>query len=383
MLLDGFKWDAQIGDRNTLAPFALVLPSESEVQLTLLAEAPTTELLALEEELKTRATLWPELGLPRRLVRALETEVPWTPSAARVIRFDFHPTADGWSVSEANSDVPGGYTEGSTLPQMFADHFGDARPSGDPASVLCDALADSVPVGGHLALLAASGYLEDQQIIAFLGSLLRARGVHAHLSTPENIRWTNGNAQLLEAGKNVRVDAIFRFFQGEWISRLPGNEWRHFFRGGITPVANPGAAVFTESKRLPLLWSRLRTPVPTWQSLLPSTLSPWETDSIASPRWVLKEAYCNTGDTVISAGWSSRYRFLQGVCAARLRPRQWIAQRRFETTPIPTPLGAMRPCIGVYTVNGKACGLYGRISPLPVIDYQAIDIPILIRRSRR
>jgi hypothetical protein len=42
-----------------------------------------------------------------------------TPAAARVLRFDFHWTDQGWKISEVNSDVPGGYCEASDLPRLM------------------------------------------------------------------------------------------------------------------------------------------------------------------------------------------------------------------------------------------------------------------------
>ena len=38
-----------------------------------------------------------------------------TPAMARVVRFDFHPTSEGWKISEANADVPGGYLKGDLI----------------------------------------------------------------------------------------------------------------------------------------------------------------------------------------------------------------------------------------------------------------------------
>ena len=152
------------------------------------------------------------------------------------------------------------------------------------------------------------------------------------------------------------------------------------FKGGLTPVANPGSAVLTESKRLPLLWSPLGVAVPHWRSLLPLTVDPWGAPLDHQGDWVLKAAYGNTGDAVYSVGWNSPARQWQSVVDSRLRPHRWIAQRRFKTTVLSTPLGPMYPCLGVYTVNGKASGFYGRLSPRPVIDGQAVEVPILIPR---
>jgi len=37
--------------------------------------------------------------------------------------------------------------------------------------------------------------------------------------------------------------------------------------------------------------------------------------------------------------------------------------------------------VGVYTVNGEAAGAYARLSEKPVIDYAAVDIPLLIDQN--
>lgn len=57
----------------------------------------------------------------------------------------------------------------------------------------------------------------------------------------------------------------------------------------------------------------------------------------------------------------------------------WVAQRRFEA--LPTPRGAMYPCRGVYTINGKAAGLFGRLAPRPLIDFAATQVAVLMREE--
>ena len=49
-------------------------------------------------------------------------------------QYDFHPTWDGLRISEANADVPGGYTESSLFPRLMADHCPGTQPAGDPAT---------------------------------------------------------------------------------------------------------------------------------------------------------------------------------------------------------------------------------------------------------
>ena len=62
----------------------------------------------------------------------------------------------------------------------------------------------------------------------------------------------------------------------------------------------------------------------------------------------------------------------------RLHPRDWIVQKRFESKPVSGREGEQfHLCVGVFTVDGKAAGFYGRISPYPRIDARAKDIPLL------
>src|SRR5262249_1634704 len=130
---DHCKWDPQVGDVGTLARFALVLPADEWRRLARLAERLAAEMDLAERELLLRPTLMRRLGLPEPVLRALASDGSPTPAAARVVRFDFHPTPDGWRISEANSDVPGGYTEASSFPALMAEHFHGAAPAGGPA----------------------------------------------------------------------------------------------------------------------------------------------------------------------------------------------------------------------------------------------------------
>jgi glutathionylspermidine synthase len=381
LILDYCLWDPQVGDGGTLADFALVLPLGVWRQLAWLAEQLTRETMEAEQELLDRPELLGELGLPRTIRRILVDGCgpPITGAAARVMRFDFHPTPDGWRISEVNSDVPGGYTEASNLPRLLAESVPGARPAGDPAARLADALAKCSKYG-QIGLLAAPGYMEDQQIIAYLAALLRERGCETHRAHPGQVRWSQGSAHLESAWYRGPLDAILRFYQGEWLSQLPFRcGWSHFFRGGRTPLCNPGFALLVESKRWPLVWDRLDTPLPTWRSLLPETCDPRTVPWRRDPTWLLKTALCNTGDTVAIRNVAERQQWREAAWSARFWPRHWVAQRRFDVLPLPTPRGNMYACLGVYTVNETPVGVYGRISPRPLIDFAAVNVAVLIR----
>jgi hypothetical protein len=316
--------------------------------------------------------------LPKRILHALETSVPWTPPAARVIRFDFHPTEEGWRISEANSDVPGGYIEASRFTGWMQPYADGAKSAGDPTAALCEALLESCGELRRIALLAAPGYLDDQQLIAYVAAELRARNNEAHVARPEQVQFIDGLAYLHEGEKSQPLGAIFRFYQGEWLARLPGKDWHGFFRGGHTPVCNPGSAVLTESKRLPLIWDQLRTPMTTWKQFLPATRPAAAVWREPTNGWVLKAAYGNTGAAVFSHAWSPPRDYWWALAHSVTAPRAWLAQEHFITTDCETPLGPMRPCLGVYTVNGRAAGIYARLTRSGWIDFSATDVAVFV-----
>jgi glutathionylspermidine synthase len=379
VVLEGCKWDPPVGDVDTLSPFPLVMKRRVWAQLAFQAECLSAEAAAAEEEISLRPELLAELGLPRKLRQVLADRAPLTPAAGRVVRHDFHPTADGWRISEANSDVPGGFTEASHFTSLMAEHFRELRPAGNPAEVWSDALADAAGAGGAVALLSAPGFMEDHQVVAFLAARLRERGCRADLAKPEQIIWRDGIAHLNTGWHGGPVNAVVKFYQAEWLSRLPDQSgWKYFFRGGKTPVANPALAVISESKRFPLVWDALATKLPTWRALLPETRDPRDAPWSADDNWLLKTALCNTGDTVSVRELMKPRDWLRTRIAARLFPRQWLAQRRFESAPVNTPAGPRHVCVGVYTVNGKAAGAYARMSVKAVIDFAATDVALLI-----
>jgi hypothetical protein len=154
--------------------------------------------------------------------------------------------------------------------------------------------------------------------------------------------------------------------------------WQQFIRGGRTPVANPGAAAITESKRFPLVWDRLATQLPRWQALLPETVKPRDANLTNDKGWLLKTAFCNTGDEVCMPELLPSRKWMQSRWAARLNPNGWVAQRRFNSIPLATPLGPRHVCVGVYTVNGRAAGAYVRLASKPLIDFAAVDVALLI-----
>lgn len=385
LVLDCCKWDPQVGDMATLAPFPLVLRGDTWRRLARWAEALSVEVQAAESEMMLCPNLLRQLGLPSRVRRVVadSSRGELTPAAARVIRFDFHWTTDGWRISEANCDVPGGFTEASSWTQMLAPHYPGCEPGGDPAARWADSVARANKSDGTIAILVAPGYMEDQQVAHFLADQLRRRGLRPHVCDPRDLRWSDAHAHIETVWYRGPVDSIVRFYQGEWLARLPRTcRWQCLLRGGRTPVCNSATALLTESKRFPLAWDQMQTHLPTWRTLLPETREPREAPWETSDEWLLKAAYCNTGDEVAIRAALPAHKWRDVVRAIRWNTRAWVAQRRFEAAPISTPIGTVFPCVGVYTVDGRASGIYGRISFSPVVDYMAMDVAILVEKSK-
>jgi glutathionylspermidine synthase len=383
MALRHQKWDVQVGDVSALAPFPLVLTRRAWRALESLAAALARETDAVERELVRRPDLHRHLGLAPPLARALRSGTPDAapPAAGRVMRFDFHATADGWRVSEVNSDVPGGFTESSRFAELVAERCDEGESTGDAGRAWTDAIAAAIPHGGAVGLLSAPGWLEDTQVVAHLAARLRASGFVALLVSPHQLRWNAGRAHVAAGPGSIALDAIVRFYQAEWLVRLTCTDaWIPLFGGGRTPVSNPARAALTESKRLPLVWPELDAPTTTWRRLLPETRHPPAARGLWRGDWVLKPAFGNTGDGVALRESVPRLEWYSRVAAALARPGQWVAQRRFRSIPVESPRGPMHACIGVYVVDGVVAGAYGRLSPSRVVDYAAIDTAVLVER---
>lgn len=294
------------------------------------------------------------------------------------MRFDFHYTREGWRISEVNSDVPGGYNEASGFATLVAEHYADALPTGDPAGALADAIASRTPQGGAVALVHATAFSDDRQVMTYLGKRLQARGLTPLFVAPDHVVWRRGHA-LVECGWHAGpVDLVLRFFPAEWLPNLPrSSRWRHFFAGSTIPITNPGAALLTQSKRFPLAWKYLDADLPTWRRLLPETCDPRDVNA-ASPAWVLKPALGRVGDGVGVHGVTEprEWRAIQEDAARH--PGEWVAQRRFDAIPASIDGKSYYPCIGVYTVDGQPAGAYGRLAETPLIDHRACDVAILV-----
>lgn len=375
------KWDPQVGDTPVLAPFPILLARDTWAILAESAEALARETLAAEDEILLRPELLKNLGLPRAIWKLLAGSggAERAPRHPRALRFDFHFTAEGWRISEVNSDVPGGFVEAGGFTRLMAEACG-AESTGDPAARLAEALARAAGAGKKtIALVHASAYSDDRQVAECLSGEIAKLGAHPVLVDPSQVRWQDDRAFVRTAWFEGEAHAIYRFFPAEWLPNLRrSSPWQHYFTGQSVPQCNPGVALASQSKRFGVLLPRLQTPVPVWRALLPETREVRGL-RINDPQWVFKPALGRVGEAIQMHGVTPAKETRQIRRSLFFFPGAWVAQRRFESVPLPTPLGPQHVCLGVYSVDGRAAGIYGRCSPRPIIDHAAREAAILLK----
>jgi hypothetical protein len=117
--------------------------------------------------------------------------------------------------------------------------------------------------------------------------------------------------------------------------------------------------------------------LPTWRALLPDTRSPGDVRWSGSDEWVLKPVLGRAGDGIGVAGVTAPREMRSIIRQVRWWPRAWIVQRRFEVVPLEVGGRPVFPCLGVYTLDGRVIGAYGRVASRPLIDGDAADAAVL------
>jgi glutathionylspermidine synthase len=376
------KLDPQIGDTLVLADFPLVLTKAAWKELLDLAQKLAAESMAAEAELIQRPNLHSILDLPGEVQKAWRNQSKvkvGTSKDVRIIRFDFHFTPEGWRISEANTDTPGGWIEASGYTREMMQHYQGYQMTGDPPHALATAIRERVVPGTLVALIHATAYTEDRWMMVYLARMLETEGVGSCLISPSQLKWQDGRATIATDWQRGEAGYLVRFFPAEWLPNLPRNSrWENYFTHCQVPASNPTPALLIQSKRFPLVWDKLSTPLPTWKALLPDTRDIRKVDNPEDGRWIFKPVFGRAGENVIIRDVATQKEWSKVVRKARRNPADWIAQRRFQTLPVVVNGSAWYPSIGVYTVDGKVAGIYARIASQPVINDTAKDIAVLI-----
>lgn len=378
VIFNCYKWDPQVGDINTISDHVAILKPSAAKKLSSWAEALARETVEMEEVLIKKPELHGALGLPRSIRKVLGLAASYkSKDHVRLMRFDFHPTVDGWAISEVNSDVPGGFAEASLFPPQAASIIDRTSSYGNLGESVVKAFLELGSTGGKLAFVHATSYSDDRQVMEFLSQQFVSQGFETLPVAPDHIIWKDGKPWSILEGYEGRVDGLIRFFPGEWLPNLPKpSGWQGYFSTNITSCNHP-MAILAQSKRLPLIWDRLGIDISTWKKLLPETKDPklvdWKKDD-----WILKPAFGRVGEDVSIREVITKKEWLSIAWNASLHPKDWVAQKRFKSLPLQTTVGEKHLCIGVFTVQGKFAGFYGRISSYPRIDAGAQDIAILV-----
>ncbi|MGI6717127.1 MAG: glutathionylspermidine synthase family protein [Eubacteriales bacterium] len=382
VIFNAYKWDPQVEDHNTVAKQVLLIDKSTANQLEVLAEQLSEETMQMEEAMIKNLPLAKELGLPKDIRKSLSRLAGYNrESNVRLMRFDFHPTTAGWAVSEVNSDVPGGIAEASVLPVIASKYFEGYEPRKNIADILLNEFKKLIGNNGTVAFIHATSYADDRQVMEFIGDYFKKNGFNSIMASPDHIVWKNKKAISIIQGQEGEVDGIIRFFPLEWLANLPKScDWKGFY-DCTTPSCNHPVAILTQPKRLPLVWDKLNVDVTTWKKLLPQTINPKSVDP-DDESWIFKPSLGRVGEGISIKEAVSEKELRSIKKSVKRHPNNWIAQQKFISQPIVTnDYQTYHVCIGVFTVNGKSAGFYGRISPFSRIDGRAKDIPILVSKG--
>ena len=385
VIFKGYKWDPQFSDNSTISRHILVISEEEHAELERLTEQLEKETVQAERILSGNLKLSKPLAIPWQTRKELPRMKNYQADKhVRLMRFDFHPAADGgWAVSEVNSDVPGGFAEASLMPQIAAELFKDKdywhKNFGD---ILAVAISQKVKPSGCIMFVHCTSYSDDRQVMQFLGDRLEKMGFRIIYAAADHLQFENNKAISILGGNKCEVDAIFRFTPLEWLVGIKPKRWQGYF-DTVTPSCNHPIAVFAQTKRFPLVWDtleKLGVPLAAWRKLLPETLE--VKDAKNKDGFIYKPACGRVGEgiTIKEACQGDEYeKIMKDV---KRNPKRYIAQKRFHSQPLLSDDGeSFHVCIGSYSIEGKAAGYYARISKTPRIDSGAADIPVLIERK--
>lgn len=383
LMFDCYKWDPQFSDSNTIAPYVLVLTKQECDELIQYTEALDKETRDAEQFLNQNQKYVRALSIPRKIRNEIANMREYNPEQnIRLTRYDFHPTVDGtWAVSEVNSDVPGGFAEGSFMPQAAMEAFaGDLKCDFiNFGECFISAVERKVKKGGKIMLVHCTAYSDDRQAMQFLGDCLVKRGYSVMYGAADHLRFENGEALSILDDNKGEIDAIIRFTPLEWLVKMRPKRWQGYFDTKAVSCNHP-VAIYAQTKRFPFVFDLLEAnglSVDTWRKLLPETL---EVKAAKGKKgYIYKPVYGRVGEKISIKEACSKEEYLTIMKDVKRHPRKYLAQKKFISKPLKGENGKqLHVCVGSYAVDGKHAGFYARLSNTPRIDSAAADIPVVI-----
>lgn len=299
-------------------------------------------------------------------------------------RVDLLMREDGRFVAcEVNADCPGGHNETVALPRLA--RTAGMRRGFDPTDV-APRLADRLVAlsggkgspRGAIALVYATAWAEDLQVVAFLEKLVRERGGRA-IRTP--VTALSGDPITV---RGERIAVLYRFYPLEYLAEMPnvGDLVRATENGELSSMSS-FVCIHAQSK---LAMARAFANEPeAAREVFPETIAFADSDRGALARdradWVLKRDLSRVGDHVMVGALATDEEMRAGVSEIEELERDgdvWIAQRFVPQRPIETPWGPRLVTLGVYVLDGVFAGYFARITRTSHCSHDALVLPVFV-----
>jgi len=383
-MFDCYKWDPQFCDSNTLAKYVLVLTKEENEEVKKLTENLDKETRLAEIYLNKNVKVAKKLLLPKKVLsKILSMQSYDGKQNIRLMRYDFHPTINNsWAVTEVNSDVPGGFAESSLLPNLARqiinmpeleyNSFGEK---------MVEHINKCLKQKGTIMMVHCTCFSDDRQVMQYMGDRLEKEGYRIIYGAADHVNFKNKKAYSILENNQGEIDLIFRFTPIEWLIQMKPRRWDGYF-DTITKSCNHPIAIYAQSKRFPFVWNDLEEAgisMKTWKSLFPDTLDVNDVGSKSG--YIYKPVYGRVGERISIKEACKDDEYKKILCDVKRHPKQYIAQKRFESKTLKGEDGIeYHICLGSYVIEGEHAGYYARMSSYPRIDSYAADIPVLIEK---
>ncbi|MBR5227298.1 MAG: glutathionylspermidine synthase family protein [Clostridia bacterium] len=379
-----YKWDPMFCDNNTLAKYVLVLTKEENEEVLQLTEKLDEETRQAEEFLNKNLRISKKLSLPKKILEKISAMQNYDESKnIRLMRYDFHPDKNNrWSVTEVNSDVPGGFAESSLLPDLARITIN--RPDLEYTSFgdkMVETINNKLNKKGTIMMVHCTCFSDDRQVMQYLGDRLNSEGYNIIYGAADHINFKGEQAYCILENNQKKIDLIFRFTPLEWLIQMKPRRWDGYFNTKAISCNHP-IAIYAQTKRFPFVWKNLEKvgiKMETWRKLLPETVE--VSESWHKEGFIYKPVYGRVGERISIKEACKGNEYEKIIKDVRKHPKQYLAQKKFESFPLMGENGQeYHVCLGSYTIEGKHAGYYARISESPRIDSYAADIPVLIEK---
>lgn len=374
-IFKGNKWDPQLLDFSVIGDRAILIGKKDWNLIQSAAVDLFQETLEIEKEVQKYIRDKKNKRILPSRAHYYSNLLPLsrTPDSVRLMRFDFHPTEEGWRLSEVNSDVPGGLNEASVFQKIWPERPSHWNCLGNPADQYISTIAERFELSNSslVGLLHATSFSDDWQFMSFLQKILSDRGIESIGLSPVHIDLGSGRSLL----NHRKLDVILRFFPGDWLlfSKL-GKKW---FEHSPENLINPLHSIYSQYKYFPVILDNMRTQFPTWYQHLPKTKKIQLIDLLYSDD-LIKPTFGRVGEDIHQIETLSLVKKIKLAIKVSLSDGLWIQQKKFKPLNLGNDREPMIVCVGVYCLNGEVIGAYGRVSRDSIVGITATENPIFL-----